>query len=54
MKTKIILFVVGAAAVTLSFTFAASSNSGKTAVSKTTAIDPSASAPAGGIALEEK
>ena len=51
MKTKIILLIVGAAAITFSFTFAATSHSEKQLVS--TSVEDT-SAPAGGLSLEEK
>lgn len=51
MKTKILLFVAGAAVVTLSFTFATTSR-----VDEKKAPTPveDYSAPAGGLAMEEK
>ena len=52
MKSKIILLIAGVAVVTLSFTFASSSNDGQ---KKEIATEQrSSSAPAGGFALEEK
>jgi hypothetical protein len=52
MKSKIIILLAGAAAVTLSFTFASTSQPEKE-VAATTHDLPS-NAPAGGFALEEK
>lgn len=51
MKTKILLFIAGAAVVTLSFTFATTSR-----VDEKKAAQPveNLAAPAGGFALEEK
>ena len=53
MKSKIIILIAGAAAVTLSFTFASTSQAEKKEVTATT-HDLSSNAPAGGFALEEK
>ena len=52
MKSKIFLLIAGVAVVTLSFTFASSSNAQKKEVKVTT--HESFDAPAGGLALEEK
>jgi hypothetical protein len=52
MKSKIILLIAGAAVVTLSFTFASTSQIEKKEVTATN--NASANAPAGGFALEEK
>jgi hypothetical protein len=52
MKTKIFLLVVGAAVVTLSFTFASTSRVEKKEVVTTSTA--AANAPAGGFALEDK
>ena len=52
MKTKIILLIAGAAVVTLSFTFATSSQVEKKAIVKTQM--QSSNEPAGGFALEDK
>lgn len=52
MKSKIILLIAGVAVVTLSFTFATSSNVQKKEV--VTTQNQSSDAPAGGFALEDK
>ena len=52
MKSKIILLIAGVAVVTLSFTFASTSNNQKAEVKTTT--QENFDAPAGGLALEEK
>jgi hypothetical protein len=53
MKTRIFLLIAGAAVVTLSFTFATTSNIAK---KETTTVNQKQNfdAPAGGLALEEK
>jgi Tfp pilus assembly protein PilO len=53
MKSKIILLIAGAAVVTLSFTFATSSQVEKREVKTSTHEQPS-DAPAGGFVLEDK
>ena len=52
MKTKIFLFVIGAAVLTLSFTFASTSRTEKREVVVKSTAD--ASEPAGGFMLEDK
>lgn len=53
MKSKIFLLIAGAAVVTLSFTFASTSND-QTKEVKATTPQETFDAPAGGLALEEK
>ena len=48
MKSRIILFIAGVAAVTLSFTFVSASHSSKKVTTKAT------EAPVGGLALEDE
>jgi hypothetical protein len=49
MKTKIFLFIAGAAVVTLSFTFASTSHASKKEI-----VAKATEAPIGGLALEDE